>query len=120
MQEEIDKLSDNERDSDEEFQKALDRAFSRSTLNDGKRKKLLANISGLISSLRSLTNPFIHGRIALPETVAQILQEDISELVSQYMAIWAFLYKRPHTGSVLNEYLQNATNALSVQLHTKS
>ena len=107
-QEEHNKLPENEKDSDEGWEKAIDHVFSEATIKEDERKALHALVDSLLKDAiyHCLTNPYVLGRIADTETLASILQDDIWDLVSRYMDVWVFLYKHPGTVSEFKRYVK--------------
>ena len=106
LQKEIDKLPENEKDTDEGIEKAIDHVLRRESLSDEELKTLASLVSTPLRNVNlCLSNPYVFGRIASQEDLASILDDDITSLVSSYMKLWSFLYKHPAAVSELKKYM---------------
>lgn len=110
VQEEHNKLPENEKHSAEGWEKAIDHVFSEAAAEKDERRTLDALVDSLLKDTiyPGLTNPYVLGRIASTETLASILQDDIWDLVSRYMDVWVFLYKHPGTVSEFKKHVKSA------------
>jgi signal recognition particle GTPase len=108
VQEKYNKLPENEKDSAEGWEKAIDNVFSEAATEEDERRTLDASVDSLLKDTiyHCLTNPYVLGRIADTETLASILQDDIWDLVSRYIDVWVFLYKHPGTVSEFKRYVK--------------
>jgi hypothetical protein len=96
IRDEIDNLSEYERDSDERIMKAVSKILSKQTLTKKERKMLNSLLDRLFDTIyRCLSNPYVHGRIADPDEVASTVDDDVRSVVSAYMNAWKFIYEHP-------------------------
>lgn len=111
---EIDKLPENEKNTDEGVEKAIDHVLRRESLSDEELKVLASLVSALLRNVSlCLSNPYVFGRIGSQEDLASILDDDIWSLVLSYMKLWSFLYEHPAAVSEFKKYMRNVLQETS-------
>ena len=111
---EIDKLPENEKDTDEGIEKAIDHVLRRESLSDEELKILASLASALLRNVNfCLSNPYVFGRVASPEDLASILNDDVQSLVSSYMKLWVFLYEHPAAVLEFKKYMRKVLQETS-------
>ena len=95
--------------------KAVFHVLSKQALTKEESNTLTSLLNGLFNKIyHCLLNPYVHGRIADPDQLASIMDEDIGSVVSAYMDVWRFIYEHP--GALLQlkrEYESTASSRRS-------
>lgn len=96
IRKEIDSLPEHEKDSDERIVEAVFGVLSKRALTEKEGRELTLLFNSLLGKIYNcLSNPYVHGRIADPDQVAPIMDEDIWSVVCGYMDVWRFIYEHP-------------------------
>ncbi|MGA2681447.1 MAG: hypothetical protein ABSF44_06565 [Candidatus Bathyarchaeia archaeon] len=96
----------NDEDNDEAFVTAINNILNRK-ISKKEMKTFYKQYDALVKAcLQPLTDPTVFARLVKDEELPDILQNQINNLVREFMTMWDFLYKHPRTVSELTRILE--------------